>query len=192
MEDFCCVTIKSLPDSLVRLFHILIHSPHWLLIDSQFSIVSLLNLLGDNWASLHSSWKPCEPPPPQKKKKKSDYTPFLQRYNKNYWSPKTQGCIGMNRYHGWLSIRHLTRQNYVQYSDCRLFKLVIRDWNKCFQEPLRGVLLWISEFCFVLFKGRFSRTSYNFNILLDCLMTYIFYSDRHRLNSDNVNIHLPD
>ena len=61
-----------------------------------------------------------------------------------------------------------------------------------FSRAITWCLLCISEFCFVLFSGRFSRTSYNFNILLDCLMTYIVYSDRHRLNSDNVNIHLPD
>ena len=62
IEDFCCVTIKSLPDSPVRLFHILIHSPHWLLIDSQFSIVSLLKNTGVqrseslSWVAFYSSF----------------------------------------------------------------------------------------------------------------------------------------
>ena len=127
MEDFCCVTIKSLSDSPVRLFHILIHSPHWLLIDSQFSIVSLLNFQ----VITEPLFIPPEnhvisPPPP--KKKTSDCTPSPNDTIKITGPPKHRGgCIGVNRYHGWLSIRHLTRQNYVQYSDCRLFKLVIRD-----------------------------------------------------------------
>ena len=152
MEDFCCVTIKSLSDSPVRLFHILIHSPHWLLIDSQFSIVSLLNFSVITEPLFIPPENHVISPPPPPKKKTSDCTPFPQRYNKNYWSPKTQGCIGVNRYHGWLSIRHLTRQNYVQYSDCRLFKLVIRDWNKCFFKSRYVVFFvnfWIL-FCFVL------------------------------------------
>ena len=129
-------TLSSLADNWQSIFHSL-----------------PFEFLGDNWASLHSSWKPCDFPPPPKKKKTSDCTPFPQRYNKNYWSPKTQGCIGVNRYHGWLSIRHLTRQNYVQYSDCRLFKLVIRDWNKCFQEPLRGVFCEFLNFVLFCFKA---------------------------------------
>ena len=49
-----------------------------------FFIVSPLHYVGDDWSSLCSPWKPCDPPPPPPPKKKRKKPPPLPAGNKKW------------------------------------------------------------------------------------------------------------
>ena len=59
-------------------------SPHWQCVGSQFFHRLPLHSVGDDWSSLRSPWKPCDPPPPPKKKRPPPFPAGNKKWRASY------------------------------------------------------------------------------------------------------------